>query len=71
MKKINYYKIGALILLLVEIAIVAWVDKGVVKENLLVWRLYVLIVMCIPINVMFICSKRKVKDEKRTNKKAI
>jgi len=60
-KRINYYKIGAFILLLVEIGIAIWVDQGVVEEDLLVWRLYVACIMCIPINVMFICIKRKVK----------
>lgn len=59
-KKLNYYKIGALIMLLVEIGIMVWVDKGVAKADLLVWRLYVACIMCIPINVMIICSKRKV-----------
>ena len=59
-KKVNYYKIGALIMLLVEIGIAIWVDKGVAKENLLVWRLYVACIMFIPINVIFICTKRKV-----------
>ena len=57
-KKLNYYKIGALILMLVEIGIAVWVDKGVAKENLLVWRLYVACIMFIPVNVMFICSKQ-------------
>lgn len=62
-KKINYYKIVALIFLLLEIAIVIWVDKGFNKEDLWVWRAYVACVMFIPINVMFICAKqtRKVK----------
>lgn len=59
-KKVNYYKIGALVLLLVEIGIAIWVDQGVAKEDLLVWRLYVACIMFIPINVMFICAKRKV-----------
>lgn len=63
-KKVNYFKIGALILLLVEIGIAIWVDKGVAKEDLNVWRLYVACIMCIPINVMFICTKRKVKNGK-------
>ena len=62
-KKVNYYKIVALILLLLEIAIVIWVDRGFDKENIWVWRAYVFCVMCIPINVMYICAKqtRKVK----------
>ena len=60
-KKVNYYKIGALILLLVEIGIAIWVDKGVAKEDIWLWRLYVAMIMCIPINVMFICAKRKVR----------
>ena len=60
-KRINYYKIGALILMLVEIGIAIWVDKDAVKQDITAWRLYVACIMCIPINVMFICAKRKVK----------
>lgn len=62
-KKVNYFKIGALIMLLVELGIAIWVDKGVVKEQLTVWRLYVACIMCIPINIMYIFTKqtRKVK----------
>lgn len=65
-KKVNYFKIGALILTLVELGIAIWVDKGVAKEELTVWRLYVAMIMCIPINIMFICTKqtRKVKKVK-------
>lgn len=59
-KRINLYKIGALVMLLVEIGIAIWVDQGIVREHLLVWRLYVACIMFIPINVMFICSKRRV-----------
>ena len=60
-KKINYYKIGALILTLVEIGIAIWVDRGFSKEDIWTWRLYVAMIMCIPINIMFICAKRGVK----------
>ena len=49
-KKLNYYKVGALILMLVEIGVAIWVDKGVAKEDLTVWRLYASMIMCIPIN---------------------
>ena len=61
-KKINYYKIGALILMLVEIGIAIFVDKDVVKQDIIAWRLYVACIMCIPINVMIIGSKRTVKQ---------
>ena len=61
MKRLNYYKIGALVMLIVEIAVAIWMDRGVAKEDLWIWRLYVLLMMCIPINVMYICKKRKVK----------
>ena len=60
-RKVNYYKVLALLLLIIEIGIAIWVDQGVVKESLLVWRLYVLCIMCIPINIMFIFAKRKAK----------
>lgn len=59
-KKLNYFKIGALIMLLVEIGIAIWVDKGIEQESLLVWRLYVACIMFIPVNFIFICTKKKV-----------
>lgn len=57
-KKLNYWKILALILLIIEIGFVVWVDKEKVKENLIAWRLYAGCIMCIPVNIMFIYAKR-------------
>ncbi len=57
-KKVNYYKVGALVLMLIEMTIAMVIDKDLVKENLNAWRLYVAMIMCIPINVIFICAKR-------------
>lgn len=61
--KTNYYKIGALILMLIELYIAFVVDKELVKSSLNAWRLYIVCIMFIPINFMFICTKqtRKVK----------
>ena len=60
-KKVNYYKIGALMLMLVEIWIAFCIDKDLVKQDLNTWRLYVACIMFIPINVIFIGAKRSVK----------
>lgn len=60
-KRINWLKIIALIFMIIEMGIVVWVDKGVVKEQLWVWRWYVACVMMIPINFMFICTKQTKK----------
>lgn len=57
-KKVNYYKIGALVLLLVELGIAFRVDQAVAKESITIWRLYIAMVMCIPVNIMFICTKQ-------------
>ena len=57
-KKVNWYKIGALVLMLVELWIAFCIDKTEVKENLNAWRLYVACVMLIPVNVAFICTKQ-------------
>ena len=63
MKKVNYYKIGALILMLIEIGIAIGVDKEMVRADLNTWRLYIACILCIPVNVLFICTKqtRRVK----------
>lgn len=60
-KKVNFYKIGALILMLIEIGIALWVDKDAMKTDITLWRLYVACVMFIPINVIFICIKQRKK----------
>lgn len=60
-KKINYYKIGALILMLVEIGIALFIDRDMVKQDLNAWRLYIACIMFIPINVMIIGTKRRVR----------
>lgn len=60
-KKINYYKIVALILLLAEIWILIFINKDAVKEDLNLWRLYIACIMFIPVNIIFIGIKRKVR----------
>jgi hypothetical protein len=57
-KKVNYYKIGALVLMLVEIGIAIFTDKELINNSMKVWRLYTLCVMFIPVNFMFICTKQ-------------
>ena len=60
-KRINWFKVFALIMLILEIAIAIWVDKGCTncnKEQIWVWRAYVMCIMFIPINVMIIFSKK-------------
>ena len=60
-KKVNYFKIIALILMLVEIWMLIFINKDAVKENINLWRLYVTCIMFIPVNVVFILTKRRVK----------
>ena len=62
-KKLNYYKVGALVLMIIELGIAIFTKRELLETNLTAWRLYVLIVGFIPINVMFIGAKqvRKVK----------
>lgn len=58
-KKVNYYKIGALVFLLIEIWMLIFINKEAVKESINLWRLYVACIMFIPVNVIFICIKQK------------
>lgn len=60
-KKVNYFKIIALILMLVEIWILIFIDRDAVKEDLNLWRLYIACIMFIPVNIIFIGIKRKVR----------
>ena len=61
MKKINWFKIACLILMIVELIIAFGIDKNLVKENITAWRLYIICIMFIPVNVMIIGTKRRIK----------
>ena len=60
-KKLNYYKVVALVLLLVELGIAIFINKDLVKQSLTAWRLYIACVIFIPINIIFILIKQKMK----------
>lgn len=60
-KKLNWFKIIALILMLIEIGIALFVDRQLVKTDIWAWRLYIACIMFIPINVMYIFTKQKRK----------
>lgn len=64
-KKLNYCKVGVLVMMLVQIGLLIWVDKDLVKTNLNVWRLCIASVMFIPIDVIYICTKQTRKVKKR------
>ena len=59
MKKVNWFKVVALILMIVEIVILFAIDKNAIKENINLWRLYVVCIMFIPVNIVFIGTKRR------------
>ena len=61
MKKINWFKIACLILMIVELIIAFGIDKNLVKENITAWRLYIICIMFIPVNVIIIGTKRRIK----------
>ena len=58
-KRINWFKVIALILMLIEICIAFAIDKDLVKANMTAWRLYCMCVMFIPINLIYILIKRR------------
>lgn len=60
-KRINWFKIIALILTIIEIYIAFCLDKNLIKANINTWRLYIACIMCIPMNVIFICTKKEAK----------
>lgn len=57
-KKVNYYKIISLVFLIIDIAIVIWVNTGFKKAELITWLLFEAIVMMIPVNVMLILRRK-------------
>lgn len=58
-KKVNYYKVISLVFLIVDIAIVTWINTGFKKAELITWLSFELIVIMIPINAMFILRRKK------------
>ena len=67
----NIYKIRCLIGLLVDIAVVIWVDTGFKKAELFTWIIFEVIVMMIPINIMLILKRKKVNSNAKTSKELL
>lgn len=57
-KKINWLKIGALLLMISEI-IIAFRIGNQVKGDLVLWKIYTACILFIPVNLMIIFSKNK------------
>lgn len=60
-KRINWFKIIILILMIIEIIIAITTDRNAIKKDINTWRLYCICILFIPINVMIIGAKRRVK----------
>lgn len=57
-KRINWLKVVALILMIIEILIAFRIGR-LVKGDLVLWKIYTACILFIPINVMIIFSKNK------------
>lgn len=57
-RKVNWFKVIALILMIIEIAIAFRIGR-LVKGDLILWKIYSACLLFIPINVMIIFSKNK------------
>ena len=57
-RNINWLKIIALILMIIEIIVAIRIDKNCIEGNLNLWRLYTGCILFIPVNVMIIFAKR-------------
>ena len=58
-KRVNWLKVVLLILTVIEIIALAIVDKEMVKTSIRLWRLCILMIGCIFINVLYIGAKRR------------
>ena len=56
--KINWIKVLALLLTIIEIVIAITIDKNYIKGDLNTWRIYTICIIMIPVNIMIILSKR-------------
>ena len=57
-KRINWLKVVALILMIIEILIAFRIGR-LVKGDLVLWKIYTACILFIPINVIIIFSKNK------------
>lgn len=57
-KKVNWLKIGTLLLMISEI-IIAFRIGNQVKGDLVLWKIYTACILFIPVNLMIIFSKNK------------
>lgn len=60
-RKLSYRKISSLVFLILDIAIIVWVNSGFKGSQLITWLLFEIIVMFVPINVMIIGYKKRRK----------
>lgn len=60
-KRLNKFKIALAIITIPELIIMFTTSKITLENSITLWRLYILITMFAIFNILYICTKRKVK----------
>ena len=60
-KRLNKFKIALAIITIPELIIMFTTSKITLENNINLWRLYILITMFAIFNILYICTKIKVK----------
>lgn len=56
-KRVNWFKVGSLILLIIEFVLVVTANKDLLDTNINYWRLYITMIMFMLFNLSYILNK--------------
>ena len=61
MKKLNKLKVTLAIITIPELIIIFTTNQKILENNINLWRLYILIIMCVIFNITYISIKKQVR----------
>ena len=61
MKKLNKLKVALAIITIPELIIIFTTNQKILENNINLWRLYILIIMCVIFNITYISIKKQVR----------
>jgi hypothetical protein len=58
MKKLNKCKVALAIITIPELIVMFTVNHQMLENDINLWRLYILVIMCVIFNITYICVKK-------------
>jgi hypothetical protein len=58
MKKLNKFKVALAIITIPELIVMFTVNHQMLENDINLWRLYILVIMCVIFNITYICVKK-------------